>query len=83
MTNRWAFTLKLDDVFHSEAIGFGNKRDIIVKRIREARWFDPEDMYLTEIVDELSLVDDVDEFDRVWDDFYDWADFNRVWVVTH
>ena len=25
---------------------------------------------------------DVDEFDWVWDRFYDWADANRVWVDT-
>lgn len=78
----WAHTLKLDDIFHSEAHSFTNRRDIIVKRIRGAGFFDEADSELQELVDELADSRDTDEFDRVWDYFYDWADDHRVWVVT-
>jgi len=82
VSKKWVSTLKLDDIFHSEAIGFGNKRDIIVKRIREAVWFNVDDAELGEIVDELYDALDEEDFDLAWNQFYDWADHNRVWVVT-
>jgi hypothetical protein len=78
----WAHTLKLGDIFHSEVHSFTSKRDIIVERIRGTGFFDDADSELMELVDELADSRDIDEFDRVWDYFYDWADANRVWVVT-
>lgn len=27
-------------------------------------------------------IGDKDEFDRVWEEVYDWADDNRVWIAT-
>ena len=26
--------------------------------------------------------DDVEDFDRIWNDVYDWADRNRIWIET-
>ena len=63
-----------------------NRRDLIVGRIKmlsryvedhEREDFD-EDLWW--IVDEMSDVQNEDDFDMIWDAFYDWADSHRVWV---
>ena len=38
------------------------------------------DQTLRNIIDGLSNVADVDEFNDVLEDLYDWADENRVWL---
>jgi hypothetical protein len=82
-TNIWNHKLQLGDVFHNEALTIEQKRNEIVHRIKVSNFYDEEnDGELWEIVDELSGVQDVDEFDAVWDRFYDWADYARVWVET-
>lgn len=79
----WSYKLQLGDVFHNEDMALAEIRDVVVARIKRAPFYDENhDGELTEIVDELAEVEDVDEFDAVWDRFYDWADFNRVWVET-
>lgn len=82
---RWAHTLNLSDIFHSDAYTYHQRRDIIVRRIRAAGWFksaaaDGEDIgYL---VDDLATSVTPADFDTVWDDIYDWCDEQRVWVNT-
>lgn len=79
----WDNKLRLGDVFHSEVLTFEQRRDAIVARIRKARWYDEDDMTLTEIVENLSCAEDTDEFDGWWSEFYDWCDAGkRVWVET-
>ena len=80
--NRWAHKLQLGDVFRNEGMAFEQQRDAIVGRIKRARFYSEDDHELAEIVAELTDVENVDEFDWVWDRFYDWADANRVWVDT-
>lgn len=85
MTNTWKHTLDLRDIFHSDAHSFTNRRDIIVARIKRSPFWDAEGLAgydLCEIAEELSDARDTDEFDRWWNDFYDWCDANRVWVKT-
>jgi hypothetical protein len=79
---QWRFTLELSDVFHNEDLAFDECRDIIVQRVKEAPFYDTDDIELIALIDELAEAEDGDYFDHVWDAFYDWADENRVWVAT-
>jgi hypothetical protein len=76
----WRRKLDLSDVFRGDA-PFPERRDKMVRRIRA---LDPADNdgELQSIADELGDARDGDEWDGPWDMFYDWADSNRVWVVT-
>jgi hypothetical protein len=78
----WKHTLDLKDIFHSEAHSFANRRDIIVKRIKNAPFWEDGGYDLLEIAEELSDAPDAEAFDHWWNDFYDWCDTNRVWVET-
>jgi hypothetical protein len=76
----WAHTLDIKDIFHDDAKEFEEKRDEIVRRIRAAAFYDEEEIgYL---VTDLAEADDVEDFDYYWNNFYDWADYARVWVAT-
>lgn len=79
---KWKHTLKLADVFHNEEMTFEKIRDVVAERIRMSRFWDDDDIDLTDLVDTLQEAQNTAEFDAVWNDFYDWADNNRVWVVT-
>lgn len=74
----WRRTLDLSDVFRSDT-PFAERRDVMVKRVRA---LNPSDGDLQQIADELADAADGDEWDIPWDEFYDWADANRVWVKT-
>lgn len=80
--NRWDHRLNLADVFHNDDLTFEAKRDEIVHRIKAARFYRDDDWTLWSVVDELADTTDTDDFDNVWDAFYDWADAHRVWVET-
>jgi len=34
------------------------------------------------LVDDINTTDDEDEFDWAWQNLYDWADENLVWITT-
>lgn len=82
--NVWNHRLDLRDVFHDESRSFEEKRDEIVRRIRAASWFRTSDrsLFLDDIVDELADAQDGGEWDGPWDEFYDYADRERIWVAT-
>ena len=44
---------------------------------------DEEIMRLDDIIMDLDNADDEQEWDYSWEDFYDWADDNDVWIETH
>lgn len=79
MSARWQKRLDLSDVFHNDTLPWPERRDEMVRRVRALDSYDTD---LQEIADELSEAVDGDEWDSPWDDFYDWADSNCVWVVT-
>lgn len=78
----WKHKLDLCDIFHSEAHGFTNRRDIIVARVQRAKFWDEDDDELTALTEELAEAEDSDQFNSAWDALYDWFDANRVWVST-
>jgi hypothetical protein len=84
MTPRpWKHKLLLADVWNDDDLSLIEKRDVIVARIKKLPMYDDtgdDDSDLWWIVDELSDVTNEEDFDVVWDGFYDWADTERVWV---
>ena len=80
----WAERINLRDVFHNDNMTFVERRDAIVAAIRVTRWYRnvDEDDWLREIVENLACADDADEFDGWWDELYDQADIDRVWIGT-
>lgn len=83
MPRPWNHHLYIGEVWNNEELGFIEQRDQIVARIKLLPHYSDEDDgdgELWWIVDELADTKNEDEFDSVWDAFYDWADDNRVWV---
>ena len=80
----WAHHINLADVFHNDDPTFEEKRDAIVRRIRATMWFKGchQDDDLVYLVEELAETEDSTSFDDLWDDFYDIADADRVWITT-
>lgn len=81
MTN-WRHTLRIADVWQNDDLTWEEQREVIVKRIRRARWFDDCDFELLDAVNGLDYAEEEQEFDGYWEDFCDWADANLMWVET-
>jgi hypothetical protein len=79
---RWKHHLRLKDVFYNEDLTFEQRRDEIVRRIRAARWFVEDADYATTLLEQLEFARDEAEFDGWWNEFYDYADAERVWIET-
>lgn len=82
----WAHTVDLRDVFHSDTLSFTERRNAIVRILRATQWVKDADRAemdgLFDIVVELAAAEDVEEFDGWWDELYDLADTDRVWIKT-
>lgn len=78
----WAHTLRVADVWRNEDMPFPARRDEIVRRIKASRFWDADDYDLEGIVSDLQNAEDVRGFDAAWEEFYYWADDQRVWVET-
>jgi len=76
----WKSKLSLGDVFNNDSLSFAEKKESITDRIVAASWYDSDDLGF--IVFDLQFALDEEEFDSAWDQFYDWADENSVWVST-
>lgn len=80
----WIYKLDLKDVFGNEDMTFEERRDEIVKRLRESAWYKShrEGAWFHSLIEELSETEDVQYFDCVWENVYDQADFDRAWIAT-
>ncbi|MFD6400753.1 hypothetical protein [Nocardia sp. NPDC060249] len=83
----WAEKIDLSDVFRDPAMTFIERRDAIVARLKQSRWFKDADPHefdgVHDIVDEhLAEAENTDEWDAWWDELYDLADYARVWIGT-
>lgn len=78
----WVSTIRIGDVWKNETLTFTERRDAIVARIKATLWYRNADEFsqLHEIVENLAEAADGDEWDGWWDDFYDEADYARVWI---
>lgn len=79
---RWIYELDIKHVFRDREMSFEEKRDAIVKRIRNSLFHSPDDLVLEYILTALEEAADEAEFDHEWGWFYDYADEHRIWVRT-
>jgi hypothetical protein len=81
----WNKTVDVSSVFHNDDMSFIERRDAIVKKFRDAwpvSFTEDESLEINDILDELEETEDVEEFNSVWDEVYDWADYRKVWIKT-
>ncbi len=80
----WDRRLDVAGVFHTDALTFEQRRDAVARAVRASGWLDGRDMFdaLVLAVEGLEQAEDADEFDGWWDEVYDHADYDRVWIVT-
>lgn len=77
----WREVISLGDVSHNEGMEFPERRDAIVARLRASQWYKHNEIsHLVEWW--LGEAEDEEEFDQWWDELYDLADRDRVWIDT-
>jgi len=83
----WAHTMNVADDFNADEGDFDQlvkNRDALVSRFKNDGWckqfLQNPSHGLGWLVFQLSETEDFDEFNEVWDDIYDWADVNRLWL---
>jgi len=83
----WDRKVNLAGIFHNDTMTFTERRDAIVRVLRASAWLKERADRdacggLGEIVDNLADAEDAEEFDGWWDELYDEADYDRVWIAT-
>lgn len=81
----WTYTLNLSDIFRDPERTFIQRRDAIVERIKGSKYYREvvkEDLNLDAWTRDLAGAETADEFDEVWAEFYDTADYHRCWIQT-
>ena len=73
----WRQKIYLGDLFNNN-LPFEERRDRIVERMKEV----DGNKYLDVILEDLANSGSSEEFDSLWDEVYDWADINKVWIDT-
>jgi hypothetical protein len=83
--SEWRYTVKLGDVWRSDAMTFEQRRDAIVERLRSSGWASrsANRSELLDIIDDLEHSVDAENFDYAWGALYDLADYDRAWIDTH
>lgn len=76
----WRHTLKLADFFQDDSLSTQEKQAKIVERIKGSTFWDAENLDLADMVDAMEHAETVEAFDFYWEEFYGWADDERVWV---
>lgn len=88
--NRWKYKLNIADVWQKckeKEITIQELCKKIIERTNKLKIKD--DFEIEEILENLQYLSEdtetdqnelVEEFDSIWNDFYDWADHKRVWV---
>lgn len=82
---RWVDRVELGDVFHDDNVTVSHKAAVIKERMTPLDKKFESGGELLDLLDELvevSADEDPDEFDVIWDQIYDWADANSVWIDT-
>lgn len=88
----WKHRVNVAQAFQSDDLTFEQRRDHCVQQLRTLSFW-PKDLYelaradestlrLWDLVDELADTDEEDWFNSVWNQVYDWADANDVWIET-
>jgi len=77
----WKRVVNVADLFdESNGLEF---KEILTRVVARLEGLGIEDEDFGNILTALSYAEDRDEFDRYWDDLYDWADEgHRLWIET-
>jgi hypothetical protein len=82
----WAHRINVADIWGNQDLTFDQSRDAIVDRLRKSPWIANRDQSgfdeLGEVVENLAAAENFDEFNNWWDELYDRADRDRVWIAT-
>lgn len=82
----WERHIDLRGVFHNENMTFTQRRDAIVNRLKNTRWYQHADQAefdgVYDVINELGHAETPEEFDGWWDELYDLADTDRVNIRT-
>lgn len=80
--NRWLYTVHIADIRQDGTLGFKDKRDAIVQRLRYSNWckLTPYPGILSELLNVLGAAETPEEFDRAALDVFDLADSDGVWI---
>lgn len=88
----WAETIDLSAFWRNEEMPWEEKRTRIVAAVKASKFYTRAtsghkhsafaDECLMMCVDNIEESKDADEFDQYWDEFYDLADYARVWLKT-
>lgn len=80
--NRWNGNIDVKDYFDNAHLSFEECRDGIIDQLKKSNWYKGEDLDLLDVIEELELSEDVQEFDVCWNALYDLADRDRIWIAT-
>lgn len=80
----WNMTINLKDAFSERDMSFQDRKSIVVERITNSGWLDNslDGETLRDLVMYLSESSDTSEFDYWWNQVYDIADVDRIWLAT-
>lgn len=87
----WVIKLDLSDIWnkYQEDEDFEEFKEALIPRLKEKleevqeKLGDDAAMEFEDMISEIEYnAEDVEEFDYIWQDFYDWADENKVWLGT-
>lgn len=82
----WRMTIDLSDIWRNDDLGFEEKRDAVVERVSRSGWLESyDDVFdaLATAIEGIKYADSFEEFDGWWDEIYDHADVDRVWIKLH
>lgn len=83
--NTWLVTVDVSDEWKNfQENGFQKSVELIVAKIKESGWRDltPYPDTFDELLADLENSYDLDEFNGWWNELYDLADSDRVWIAT-
>lgn len=90
--NKWLYHLKIGDIWEAtkdNEISVYRFVELFLKRLKQKSFYkkfiEELDLELEDIISDFEFFveqknEDKDEFDEIWDRFYDWADGIRLWV---
>lgn len=82
---QWTITIDVKEIWSTfQDNGYEKSRDAIVAKIKESRWRDisAHQIRLDDLIEELEESLNLPEFNSIWNELYDLADLDRVWIAT-
>lgn len=86
----WIIKLDLSDIWnkYQDDEDYDEFKEALIPALEEKveevvdKLGDDVGMEFEDMIEEIKNADDEEEFDYIWQDLYDWADENMVWLGT-